>query len=56
MKIVKKRASIEILAARRANREIERLLYGNGFHARTKIKKSKKVYCRKKKHRKQIEE
>ena len=51
-----KKVPLEILAARKANREIERLLYGNGFHARTKIKKSKKVYCRKKKHHRQLEE
>ena len=45
-----KKVPLEILAARKANREIERLLFGDGFHVRTKIKKSKKVYCRKKKH------
>lgn len=42
---------LEILATRKANREIERLLHGDGFHARTRIKKSKKVYSRKRKHR-----
>ena len=47
---------LELLAARKANREIERLLFGDGFHARMRVKKSKKVYCRKKKHRKQQEE
>ena len=47
----KKNLSLEILATRRANREIERLLLGDGFHSRTRIKKSKKVYCRKRKHR-----
>lgn len=46
-----KKVPIEILAERRANREIEQLLLGNGFHARTRIKKSKRVYCRKRKHR-----
>lgn len=40
---------IEILAAHRANREIEQLLLGDGFHARTRIKKSKRVYSRKRK-------
>lgn len=47
----KKNLPLELLAARKANREIERLLLGEGFHAHTKIKKSKKVYCRKRKHR-----
>jgi hypothetical protein len=47
----KKNLPLELLAARRANREIERILHGDGFHARTKIKKSKKVYSRKRKHR-----
>ena len=52
----KKRIPIELLAARRANREIERLLLGDGFHARTKIKKSKKIYNRKRKHAKHSED
>lgn len=53
MKKIRKnrKVPIEILAARKANREIEQLLLGNGFHARTRIKKSKRVYCRKRKHR-----
>lgn len=42
---------MELLAARKANREMERLMLGDGFHARTRIKKSKKVYSRKAKHR-----
>ena len=50
----KKRIPIDLLAVRKANREIERLLYGDGFHARTKIKKSKKVYSRKRKHREDL--
>ena len=41
---------LELLAARKANREIDQLLLGNGFHAHTRIKKSKKLYSRKKKH------
>jgi hypothetical protein len=45
-----KKIPLELLAARRANREIERILHGDGFHARTKIKKSKKVNSRKRKH------
>lgn len=47
-----KKVPLELLAARRANREIERLLHGDGIHARTRIKKSKKVYSRKRKHHK----
>ena len=31
-----------------------RLLHGEGFHARTKIKKSKKVYSRERKHREEL--
>ena len=52
MKPKKRRSKIlpELLAARKANREVDRLLLGDGFHARTRIKKSKKLYCRKKKH------
>lgn len=52
MKIHKrnKKVPIELLAARKANREIEYFLYGAGFHSRTKIKKSQKIYNRKRKH------
>lgn len=46
-----KKVPMELLAARKANREMERLMLGDGFHARTRIKKSKKVYSRKTKHR-----
>ena len=55
MKKSKKKWAIplELLAARKANREIEQLLLGDGFHARTRIKQSKKVYCRKSKHQNQ---
>ena len=52
----KKHVPLELLAARRANREIERLLYGDGFNARTRIKKSKKVYSRKRKHLDNLED
>lgn len=52
----KKKIPLGILAARKANREIEQLLLGNGFHARVRVKKSKKIYCRKKKHNNQTEE
>lgn len=52
MKKSKKKGAIplEILAARKANREIEQQMLGDGFHARTRIKKSKKSYSRKRKH------
>lgn len=53
---IKKKIPLELLAARKANREIEWLLLGEGFHARTRIKKSKKVYTRKKKHAKKTED
>lgn len=58
MKKSKKKGAIplELRAARKANREIEQLLFGDGFHARTRIKKSKKVYCRKIKHQSQYKE
>lgn len=49
--ICHKRFSVKLLAVRKANREIERSLLGDGFHSRTRIKKSKKVYSRKEKHR-----
>lgn len=45
-----RKVPVEILAVRRANREVERMLLGEGFHTRTRIKKSKKVYSRKRKH------
>ena len=57
MKLKRKhKVPIQLLAVRKANREIEQLMLGNGFHARTRIKKSKKVYNRKRKHPKQSEE
>ena len=58
MKIGKRnrKVPLEILAARKANREIELLLFGDGFHAHTKIKKSKKVYSRKRKHLDNLED
>ena len=58
MKIAKKnkKVPLEILAARRANREIERMLQGDGFHVRTRIKKSKKVYSRKMMHLDNLED
>lgn len=58
MKVLKKnkKVPIEIIAARKANRELEHLLYGEGFHSRTRIKRSKKTYCRKRKHANRAEE
>ncbi|MBP5548632.1 MAG: hypothetical protein J6X58_07075 [Bacteroidales bacterium] len=52
MKLRKRKKKIppELLAARKANREMERLLLGDGFHAHTRIKKNKKLYCRKRKY------
>lgn len=40
-----------IKAMRRGGREAEMELLGPGFHSRTKIHKSDKVYTRKKKHK-----
>ena len=42
----------ELKAVRRGNREAEFEIFGPGFHAKTKIKKSKKLYSRKIKHKK----
>jgi len=58
MKIHKrnKKVPIELLAVRKANREIEHILLGDGFHSRTRIKKSKKVYSRKQKHAQMMNE
>lgn len=47
----KSKVPIELIAVRRADREIDRMLHGDGFHARTRVKKSKKLYTRKRKHR-----
>lgn len=52
----RKKTPPELLAARKASREIEKMLLGDGFHARTRIKKSKKSYTRKKKHPKSEED
>ena len=58
MKVIKKnkKVPIEILAARKANRELEQLLFGEGFHSCTRIKRNKKTYCRKRKHANRTEE
>ena len=44
--------SNELKAVRRGNREAEFEIFGPGFHSKTKIKKSKKSYSRKIKHKK----
>lgn len=46
-----RKATIQILAVRKGNRLAEREILGDGFHCRTRIKKSKKVYSRKNKHK-----
>lgn len=53
MKKKKKRKPIpdQLLAARKGNREAERELLGDGFHSRTRVRRSKKLYTRKRKHR-----
>ena len=52
MKIRKKKRKVPLalIALRKGNREAERELYGDGFHARTHVKKSRKTYTRKEKH------
>ena len=47
----KKTIPPELLAARIANRELERDTLGDGFHARTRAKRNRKIYTRKKKHK-----
>lgn len=44
--------SNELKAVRRGNREAEFEIFGPGFHSKTKIKKSNKLYSRKVKHKK----
>ena len=58
MKLRKKtrKVPLELLAARKANREIEQILLGDGFHTHTHIKRSKKIYTRKRKHRRTDDE
>ncbi len=46
----------ELLAARIANRELERQTLGDGFHSHTRAKRSRKLYTRKAKHRNQQSE
>ena len=45
-----------MIAVRKGNREAERELLGDGFHARTHVAKNKKHYSRKAKHRNLPEE
>ena len=40
-----------IRASRRGNREAEQEMLGPGFHARSRVHVSKKLYTRKRKHR-----
>ena len=40
-----------IKAMRHGNRDAERELLGDGFHAKHKVHKSKKTYSRKQKHK-----
>lgn len=40
-----------IIAVRKGNREAERLVMGDGFHAKVKVVRSKKLYSRKVKHK-----
>lgn len=47
MKKRKKRIPDLLKAVRKGNREAEFELYGPGFHSKTKIVKSKKIYSRK---------
>ena len=46
----KKKMPPELLAARIANRELERELLGDGFHSRTRTRCNRKIYTRKQKH------
>ncbi|MBQ4377368.1 MAG: hypothetical protein II793_06710 [Bacteroidales bacterium] len=42
---------MEIIAARIANRELERQSLGDGFHARVRAVRNRKRYTRKSKHK-----
>ena len=54
-KTKKRKVPLEIIAARIANRELERERLGDGFHARVRCVKNKKRYTRKSKHKESIE-
>lgn len=43
-----------LIAVRKGNREAEREIMGDGFHVKTKIRKSKRVYSRKEKHKDKV--
>lgn len=47
----RKKIPPELLAARIVNRQLERETLGDGFHSRTRAKRSRKLYTRKAKHR-----
>ena len=47
----KKKIPSELLAARIANRLLERELLGDGFHSRTRTRRNRKIYTRKQKHK-----
>lgn len=47
----KKKIPPELLAARIANRQLERELLGDGFHSRTRTRRNRKIYTRKQKHK-----
>lgn len=49
----RKKVPDNILAARIANRDIERMTLGDGFHAHSKQTRNKKRYTRKAKHKKE---
>ena len=51
-KIIKSTCLDAIKAMRRGGREAEMELLGPGFHATTRVHKSKKMYTRKPKHKK----
>lgn len=46
----KRKLPAQILAVRKGNREAEREILGDGFHARTRTTKNKRLYSRKAKH------
>lgn len=55
-KLRKRKVPVEIIAARIANREMERETLGDGFHAKVKAVRNKKRYTRKAKHKGSAEE
>lgn len=55
-KLRKRKVPVEIIAARIANREMERETLGDGFHAKVKAVRNKKRYTRMAKHKGGAEE